>query len=77
MDDSLLDELAALAADAIDDEGDEAQTDAPADTAAMFENFKDYIANEVLAVKFASGAGSVELDVNGVNVAVTITKAGN
>ena len=50
---------------------------APADTAAMFENFKDYIANEVLAVKFASGAGSVELDVNGVNVAVTITKAGN
>ena len=37
---------------------------APADVAAMLESFKDYIANEVLAVKFAPGAGNVELDVN-------------
>jgi isoleucyl-tRNA synthetase len=48
---------------------------APAETAAMLENFKEYISSEVLAVKFISGAAATELDVNGVNVAVTITKA--
>ena len=48
---------------------------APAETAAMLENFKEYISNEVLAVKFVPGNGEIELDVNGVNVAVTVTKA--
>ena len=48
---------------------------APAETAAMLESFKEYISNEVLAVKFVPGNGETELDVNGVNVAVTVTKA--
>ena len=48
---------------------------APAETAAMLENFKEYISNEVLAVKFAPGNADTALDVNGVNVAVNITKA--
>ncbi|MBE6391087.1 MAG: isoleucine--tRNA ligase [Lentisphaerae bacterium] len=48
---------------------------APAETAVMLENFKEYISNEVLAVKFVPGNGEIELDVNGVNVAVTVTKA--
>ena len=48
---------------------------APAETAVMLENFKEYISSEVLAVKFAPGNGETELDVNGVNVNVTITKA--
>ena len=48
---------------------------APAETAAMLESFKDYICSEVLAVKFAPGTGATELDVNGIAVAVTVTKA--
>ena len=48
---------------------------APAEVSVMLENFKEYISSEVLAVKFVSGTADVELDVNGVNVSVSITKA--
>jgi len=44
-------------------------------SAIMLEEFKSYIAGEVLAVKFAAGAGSHELDINGNPVKVTVEKA--
>ena len=46
-------------------------------TAAMLEQFHDYITGEVLAVKFTSGAGDTELDVNGKTVAVSVSKSAN
>ncbi|MBQ9089017.1 MAG: isoleucine--tRNA ligase [Lentisphaeria bacterium] len=46
-------------------------------TAAMLEQFHDYITGEVLAVKFAAGEGETELDVNGKTVAVNVSKTAN
>ena len=46
-------------------------------TAAMLEQFHDYITGEVLAVKFTSGSGETELDVNGKTVAVNVSKSAN
>ena len=49
--------------------------DAPAEAAAAFVKFRDYIAGEVLATEFAPGAGDTELDVNGTTVKVAVRKA--
>ena len=49
--------------------------DAPAEAGKAFGTFRDYIAGEVLAAKFAPGAGDTALDVNGVEVKVTVEKA--
>ena len=46
-------------------------------TAAMLEQFHDYITGEVLAVKFVAGEGETELDVNGKTVAVNVSKTAN
>jgi isoleucyl-tRNA synthetase len=37
--------------------------------------YRDYIAGEVLAAEFAPGAGETELDINGLTIAVSVTKA--
>ena len=49
--------------------------DAPAEAAQAFDKFRDYIAGEVLATRFAPGAGDTALDVNGLEVKVAVAKA--
>ena len=44
-------------------------------SAAMLAGYKDYIASEVLAVEFVPGEAEKLLDVNGVEVKVTVVKA--
>ena len=41
----------------------------------MLAGYKDYIASEVLAVEFVPGEAEKLLDVNGVEVKVTVVKA--
>ena len=42
---------------------------------AMLESHKDYIASEVLALNFTPGDGETALDVNGIEIKVTVKKA--
>ncbi|MBO7327312.1 MAG: class I tRNA ligase family protein, partial [Lentisphaeria bacterium] len=44
-------------------------------TAAMLETHKDYIASEVLALNFIPGDGNISLDVNGIEIKVSVNKA--
>ena len=48
--------------------------EAPAEVAAAFETFRDYIAGEVLATVFAPGSGDTEVDINGAVVKVTVKR---
>ena len=47
----------------------------PAEQQKALEQFREYITSEVLAVVFVPGAGETAIDVNGVEVRLTITKA--
>ena len=47
----------------------------PAEQQKALEQFREYITSEVLAVGFVPGAGETAIDVNGVEVRLTITKA--
>ena len=48
--------------------------EAPAECEAAFNNFASYICGEVLAESFAPGAGTVDVDINGIAIKVTVNK---
>ena len=48
--------------------------DAPAECAAAFANFASYICGEVLAESFAPGVGTIDVDINGIAIKVTVNK---
>ena len=47
----------------------------PAEQEKALEQFREHIASEVLALSIVPGAGETAIDVNGVAVRLTITKA--
>lgn len=47
---------------------------APAEVEAAFNNFASYICGEVLAESFAPGAGTIDVDINGIAIKVTVNK---
>ena len=47
----------------------------PVEQQKAVEQFREHIASEVLAVSFVPGAGEIAIDVNGVEVRLTVTRA--